>query len=527
MSVSLASARYRAARDVTVEHHQLDWPTFARALRALRTLRNDVSTYGGTADLEALVERLWSWAYTLSGTPSAPGAAGTTTVRGAVLAHLDTGRDSRHGAVLAEIAAVLDQLCSELHPAASRLEDVVSRYGAERPGDPPAVYIASRQDDIGVIARWLKEQELDAEVRTVTQLKSAPVRQAVVLLGPPARFYVSAWCPLPAAGRVGGWLLTAPPAPAVHVITWPGHTGFNTGDAPLLPASARPNVTVSRVRVAAPGIAAAAPAEPVWLPPLPVQAEIAVGAWAQDREPVKATGLRLAGGYVAFFGPATGPRPGVVTWDLGAVDVANIEPGAVKAGQALLFHPDRSATDDELARRAGMLLTAKYGPGALGKALAAKQELKDALRRSKKSREQLVYELTSKLNDDQYARHIIHALRYPEYIAPEKQGAYPALRQVLGLPQDADNYRWLRALRGALRRAGHEVTNELVDVLTSTTSWQADLEAAGQVTIAGGEHLGCLELRVVTAVDPTQRTVGRSRLGRLLPDPSAASRGAL
>lgn len=525
MPVALVGSWYRAASHVTIEHHRLEWPTFARALRALRGLRDATSAVGATFDLDELLAELWNWSYKLTGSPVSPTDAGTGAMGIRIRTHLTSGRDTRHAAALEEVASLLDVLAVEEHPAAPVLEDVISRYGAE-PGDPPAVYIAARHDGAALMERWLKTEELDAEVRTVTQLKTADVRQALVLLGSPSRFYLSTWCPLSTAARVGGWLLAAPPAEQVHVITWPGHPPLEAARAALLPSTtARPVVVTVTSRAATPA-APEVQTEPVWLPPLPVDEEIPAASWAMDKEPVSATGLRLAGDAVSFFHQELGPRPQAVTWDVGAVDVADVAARTVRPGQVLLFRPDRSATDDELHRRAGALLAEKYGPEAPNKALAAKQELKDALRTTlrTKTHQQLVYELRSKLNDEQYARHILNRLPDPDYIAPEKAGAYPALRRVLGLYGNDDQYRWVRALRGALRRAGHEVTNELVDVLTSTTTWQATVEATGVATIAGGEEVGCLELRVVTAVDPAQKKVGRSRLGRLLPDPTAATR---
>lgn len=520
MSLALVGRRYLAASQAAIEHHDLEWPIFGNVLRTLRRLRGDTGIHGATAELEELIASLWGWTGQLTGSPVAPASVGTSEFATRLRAHVESGRDSGYAALLIELASLLERLVGQSHPAAPVLEDVISRYGSE-PGDPPAVYIAARHDGLELLERWLGVEELDAEVRDVAELKRADIRQALVLLGSPSGFYVSAWCPLPTASRIGGWLLAAPPASAVHVLTWPGHPPFDIDGVPLLPTTPKPQIDVA-VRHHA-GAAVPMAAEPAWLPPLPVEAEIKVGSWAMDKEPVAATGFRLAGGTVAFFHADLGPGPQLVTWDVGAIVVTDINVRKIKEGQALLFRPDRSATDDELCRRAGAFLNSKYGDGALENALAAKQELKEALGRSNKTHERLVYELTLRLNDDQYARHIINRLADDDYIAPEKPGAYPALRQVLGLSPNDEQYRWVRALRVALRRAGHEITDELINVLTTTTAWQASLEAGGVATIAASDELGCLELRVVTAVDPTLRKVGRSRLGRLLPDSQAPS----
>jgi hypothetical protein len=101
------------------------------------------------------------------------------------------------------------------------------------------------------------------------------------------------------------------------------------------------------------------------------------------------------------------------------------------------------------------------------------------------------------------------------YIAPERPGAYAALRTALGLDPDPDGRadRLLRELRAACRRAGVDIAAALVGTLRATTSWQNDLEAYGHGTVSGGPLLGQLDVRIVVAVDPAIRHIGRSHLG--------------
>lgn len=516
--IRLIEERYLAASKAEIEHHQLEWPTVQRALKLLRKAQRDTEVTGATAELEGLISSLWGWHSQLTNAPVAPALIGTSELASRLRAHAESGLDSGYAASLMEMSGLLENLARESHPGAVVLEDVISRYGAD-PGGSPAIYVAAHRDAVDDLRRWLSEEELDAEVMTVAALKTAEVRQALVLLGPPSSFYVSQWRPLAIASRVGGWLLAAPPARAVHVISWPGHPPLDIAAAPLLPTSE--HLQIKRTMRGRPDNFATRPEEPIWLPPLPVAPEIKLATWDIDRDPVPATGLLLAGGAVAFYHDELGPRPQLVTPDAGAISVTTIEVRKIKTGQTLLFRPDRSATYNELHRRAEEYLVAKHGDGAPAKALAAKMEIKEALRKSKWSRPQLVSELSLKLNDESYARHIISRLDDDYYIAPEKPGAYPALRRVLGLPPDEQQYQWLRALRSALRRAGREINQELVGTLSSTGDWQDSLDTHGLATVVAGEEFGRLELRVVTAIDPTTKRVGRSHLGRLLHDPRA------
>lgn len=517
-------ARHRAAAGVVITQHVLAWPAMGDTVRILRELRR-VTAEGVSRALEDLVDSAAAWLRTVTAAPLEPGhpLVRTAELAAAVRDHDASRLDPRLGPQLGRLAGLLNGLVAEPHPAARCLEEVVCRYGRHAPSDPAGVYVVAQAHEAHFVETWLADEELDAEVRSPTDLRGAGVRDALVLLGPPNRYFTSAWCGPARAARIGGWMLSAPPARQVHVLTWPGHARLEPANA-----NAFPHTAVLPVRVTAPvGDAAASAAagaatgsdDAVWLPPVPVAKRIAeVGAWAGDRDPVPAIGMRLAGERIVFYSQGIEPLPESVTWDLATVAVEDMAPERVRVGTALLFRPLRSATDDELHRRADALLAAKYGPGAPAAAQAAKAELKEALGAAQRRARPLQPWLATKLGDASYARHILHRLPDAAYIAPEKPGAYQALRAVLGLSADADGslQALVGALRGACRRAGIEITRELIDVLRTTTGWQGELESDGYATVSGGPLLGCLDIRAVIAVDTSPRRVGRSRVGRLM-----------
>jgi hypothetical protein len=528
--------RYQAAATVEVECHTLEWPTMRDTIRVLRDLRR-AADEGVSRQLEDLLTVASRWSRLLTGTPLAPGTdpAATPEVAAAVRRHDDSGLDSRLHAHLGRLAGLLDTLAGQPHPAAGCLEEVISRFGRSDPHDPPAVYIASDAEQVALIRRWLADEELDAEVRPVTHLRDAPIRDALVLLGPPARYLLSAWCGPTQAGRLAGWLLSAAPAAHVHVVTWPGHLRLDPDTVNVFPTTPAPPIRRTQPGPGGSG-GAAGDEEPVWLPPAAVEPRVTPAlSWVADRDPVAATAFRLAGDHVVFYPAEPGddadarPSPEVVTWDGPAVYLTDAEPSRVKVGTVLLFRPERSATDAELHRRADALLAAKCGPGAPAAAKAAKAELKEALAAARHT-DAVHTALSAALNDnDRYARHILTCLPDPGYIAPERPGAYRALRAALGLGPDSDGHadRLLRELRAACRRAGVGIAAELIATLRATTSWQADLEASGHATVSGGPLLGQLNLRVVVAVDPEVRHIGRSHLGRQTPATGDAHRPAV
>ncbi|MHB1890707.1 MAG: hypothetical protein ACYCUF_07485 [Acidimicrobiales bacterium] len=524
MTIAAVDSRYAAAAQVAVEHHRLGWPTLYDIVVRLRALRR-ARQAGISSALDRLLEDAYTWLRILTAMPTSPAAPhlGTVDLAASFAAHATGGLDSQVGAHLQTLAELLGRIPNEAHPAAGCLEELISRYGREYPDSPPAVYLASDHAHSDALAGWLAAEELDAEVATITDLRTAPVRDTLVLLGPPARYLVSSWCPPERAAQLSRWVLTCPPAVEVHIVTWPGHGGLET-DVRTFPTSTPPRVQ----EVAIP--AGGAPSrEPVWLPPLPVNERVPPRAsWVADRDPVEARGVRLADDAIAFFPIEGRPHPEVVTWEGGTVQVSPTTPAGLAVGDALLFRPARSASDDELHRRADARLVDRYGPDVPAAAHAAKQELKAALEAKPRRQDPaLLSHLTALLGDPGYARHVLHRLPDPEYIGPEKPGAYTALRRVLGLPDDAGREKetLLRSLRAACRAAGVEITAELVEVLHSTDGWQADVDATGCSTLNAGPLLGQLEIRAVAAIDPTPLRIGRSRLGRLVPPTAPGTPG--
>lgn len=525
--------RYNAAATCTIEGHELAWPSFRQAPVAVRELHRIAYAEGCSTTMEQLLEDVATWTRALTGSPLRPGhlALGTHGLHSAIGTITASGHESRFHELLSRLADTLARLLDEPHPAGLVLEDVISRYGApsSEGSRAPAVYLAARHEDVQLCRRWVGEEELDVEVCSVSGLRSADVRDALILLGPPARYVRSPWRPRSEDARVAGWLLTAPPARHVHVLTWPGHPRLEPTASPLLPGAPAPSITI-RARGAA--AAATGPLPASW----PTEAVDVQALWASESAPdtggeaerlarrgsaelVPAIGVRLAGGDVAFFAPEQEPFPVRATYDLGAVHVAPIDPSSLRPGMTLLFRPARAGLDGELRDRADAILANRFGSDVPARAAAAKAELKEALRarREARSTDALVTRLGRLLDDPEYARHILISLWHAAYIAPQRKPAYDALRTTLDLAPDESGAQWrlLCSLRTALRQAGMALNEDLVDALTETTSWQEDLETTGAASIGSGPLTGHLELRVVTAADARPHNIPRTGLGRL------------
>ncbi len=518
------AARYDAAASATIEHHQVKWPAMSSALGALRGLRKQASIVGASGTLDDILDDTGSWIAGLMASPSLDLAAraAAETIVDRVLVVIKRGSDSAAGHELAKLHEALVSLAGSPHPGAVRLEDIISRYGRAVSDDPPAVYVAGCYRGRHLLSAWLEAEELDAQVCKVGELRRAEVRDALVLIGPPARYFTSAWCAPSRAARVSGWLLTAPPARHVHVVTWPGHGRFTTADAPLFGTTPPPRC-IERGTPADPSTQQAAD-EPVWLPPAVDPTIRKRLEWQGDRDPVNAVGLKLAGDGVAFFPVSKGEvAPELVEWDAHTVSVSMTASRRLRPGMVLVFRPHRVGDDPELRSRADELLATRTSPAEVEQAHECKRALKEALQKGLRqwSMEELEDALTNKLNNRSYARHILRRIPDSSYIAPERPGAYDATRLVLRMGPDSNGhcYRLLRLLRADTRKAGHEINGDLMDALRSSTAWQEQIEAQGFAEVAL-EGMGSLRLRAVAAVDPQQHQVARSRLGRLLLDES-------
>jgi hypothetical protein len=509
------NAWYAALASEVVALERLSWPSLGHFTGALKWVQAEVDARGGSDDIEDLLATCRQTQGLLTGTPLSPSdeEVGLIQLFIRLQEHLEAGRDSGVRDGLVRLLLALEALETEEHPAAAILEDIISRYGSDEAAGAPGVYVAVRgRAQQALVARWLADQELEAEVCTATALKETGLRDALVMLGPPSRYYLSQWCNLPRADMAGAWMLTAPPARTVHVLTWSGHPPFQPERCRLFAVSEPPAVVCNDHQPPAPEASTTATWH--WLEPRTTPGRVGLDAWSSDREPVDARGIRLAGNMASVFAEDTGPRPQVVVSDAREVHVSAVTPSTLHPGQVLLFHSDQVAP--ALRADADRALTARLGASAAPRARALQKEIKDALSAFEGSRAELIEQLTARLGSRPYARHVVHRLADEDYIAPEKDGAYDAVRELLGLGADnGDAYRLLRELRAEHRLAGHRFSKQLRAVMDQDRSWQAALEEEGVATVVSDNNIGALEIRVIAAIDPELKRVGRSRLGRL------------
>lgn len=508
------TARYDAAAVAEIQEHHVPWPGLDEVIRTIGSIRSATDAAGRSAGLAQLLGAAWNWSNLLTGTLTPPAAAGTDVLAERARAVATDGADLEAVALLGRLVDGLKILALEtMHPAAEVVETCCSLFGtASDDPEAPDVRILTGREHVEALQRWLTDTELAADVVTLNGLRRAPVRGGLVVLGPPGRTLTGPWCKPRAADRRAGWVLAAPPAREVHVVTWVGHRAVPADG--LLPSE--PPVTII-------GEGRVARSAAVWVSPPAQDTTIRVaGNLLGEREPVDAVGCRLAGDAVAYFADQAGPALQVVDWSDDAVELSRVRLRAgdtAMEGRVVAFWPDRSAADAELIRRAAVWLAGDRDKSWVADGLTAQGELKltFALVRHEVD---VAGEFRRRLPSARpgYIHYVLDRIPDSDYIAPNKRPAYDALRAALGLPAD-DGTKWARLSRWryAKRHAGALVNDDLRAALRDTTAWRDELQATGVSVLSIGEGLGDLELRVVVAVADATTAVGRSRLGRLLP----------
>ena len=504
------TARFTAAASLEVCHREAACPSLAGVLAALRALRKGQAA-GVSGALDALLETAHRWTRVITAAPLAFDNRHVRTgqVHDGVLAHIKSGRDSHLDDALAQLEGHLRALLTEpQHPGSAPLDGALSLYESS--------YLLRGRDDEPLLRAWLAEQDpCDVLLVTPEVLRGARVREGLLLLGPPERYFRSPWCLPDSARRRAGWLLTAPPATHVSVLTWPGHARFDLAGAALLPNATHPPITQQHSVVAASGPSFAV--DDIWRPER-LAVHVMPVRDAGDREPVEARAVVLADGSYVFYNEGGLPRPHIVSWDAGTLEVSLGDVRRLVPGMVLSVRPPYLSGHDDLARRADVLLADKYGLDHVHRARAAKQELKDAFAAAKRVNGEPILQqrFARAVRDEAYARHVFADLPSPDYIGPEKAGALEALCRTLGVVDESGTRRRLLAdLRSAQRRAGADITAELVELLRVDQTWHEKLETAGRAAVrsASGNEL---VLAAVVSVSEETYTVSRSRLGRLV-----------
>ena len=509
MTVALLDTSSRAK----VSTRRIRWESMARVLQLLRRSFKETPE-SPLSEREVEVARYaWTWASVCMDGPVPPGhpSTGITRLLG-LISEADAELDLPK---LKRLQEALVQVTGGAHPAADAITGAIASHVLEDPVEfysQPHVLVL-RGDGLPGVQEWCSSLELPVDVVTMSQARqSAPWPGLGFVFGPPERYTSSAWVQGPEAAATAGWLLTAPPAPSVRVISWTGHRPLaKDGYQPWLGApnpdveSGEPDLLV----------------EDDFLPEsLDTFTPVAAPRFATDEDET-ATGYGLqfqADGetVLAYFNPDVGPKPTTVTFSDDEVLVTQVPLRSIRLGNCLILRTSSAGKDalDTATREWFKEQRAGSTPDA---AIGHQQQFKKAIREylATHSRGELVAALESEGVPRDYARSLATRALHPEFIAPQKETIYDRVCRAINLDKPKEAFRHLKNLRTGRRQAGLLLSTRIAERLEEMPDLPDRLRDRGSVLLTqpGVEGVALLVVRSISA-DPV--VVPTWRLGQAL-----------
>lgn len=479
--------------------------------RLLRLLRGTFkeSDANPMAVREANVAALaWSWARTCMDGPVPPFHPSTGLAR--LRAEVDAARGHIGSSRLDRLKEAIDSIAASGHPAASAVIDIVGSVPLEEGGRPGCVLVV-RGEGLPAVKEWADVSGLNVDVVTASQARRSVPWRSAVLFGPPDRYASSPWITEAQAAATAGWLLSAPPAPEVTVLSWTGHRPLSKSG--YQPWRGAPHATVAE---------AAAP-ETVEDDFLPDTFEtfhpVATPHFAHEEESVSAFGLQFLvdnDPVLAYFHPEVGPKPVVVTFEDGHAVVIRTGLKTVRSGRCLLFRTS-IAGKDALDRATSEWLVEHRKGFNVAAAENLRQDLKTAtkVKRDQVGSHALVEMLRAEGLDRLYAQTLPTRMLHPDFIAPQHQDTYLRVCRALGLQPASTAFSLLRTLRTARRQAGLALSAKIAARLDLLPDLPDLLRDEGAVVLRDSGLEG-VALLVVRTVSGAPADVPTWRLGMVL-----------
>lgn len=503
-TIALLSAAERA----NIRSRRIHWPA---AERLIRILRRSFSEH----DAEALSDRdrmlaslVWNWLRVCLDGPVIPNHASTGFDWLCAQFQEAESTTPTSASVRALHEAVLS-VGASIHPASEAVINLVSSV-ASSPSDRhsnPCVLVV-RGEGADAVRAWVTSEGLKVDIAKVGDARNQAPWQHAVLFGPPERYTSSHWVKGADAAKQGGWLISAPLAPEVTVLSWTGHRPLSLGDYVPWAGAPESKVEHDAAEVILDDFAAEAPDNfrPLVLPTFAHEERLVDGAHALQ---FAFEGQQL----LTYFHPQLPPNPAVLTIEDGTVSVTRIPLSSTRVGQCLLFRTAPSGGDPLDAETHLWLANNRKGfskKDAESFRATLKVEMSKAL--AKHGMSEVVTRLVSSGLKRDYAKTLPNRLLHPDYIAPQSQQDFEALAKAIDSELTPQSYRLLKELRTARRRAGQVIAARIVERLNQVEDLSGRLRDEGGLVLkeAGLQGVALLVLRDINA---TAASVPPGRIG--------------
>jgi hypothetical protein len=499
-----------AAANAKVVTRRIRWESMERVLRLLRTSFKESDTNPLAAREASVVSSAWAWARVCMDGPVTPGHWSTGLSR--LYSDMQSAIDSVGGQRLQSLRDAVERVAAAPHPASETLVELIGN-GPQPRDERAGTVLVVRGEGLPGVREWCDEVGLVVDVVKVSEARLVAPWPNAILFGPPDRYSKTPWITSAQAAATSGWLLAAPVAPAVTVLSWTGHRPMTKGAyQPWKGAPSGEVVEGSAVEVL----------EEDFLPDsLDSFRPIATPSFRGEEasEVVDAVGMQFRvgeGNVFAYFHPSIGAKPQVVTFEDGHAVVTSRNLKFIREGRCLLFRT-AVAGKDALDSATVVWLKRHKKEFAADTANARRQELKEAVRRFRE--EQGHPALTTALQaqgiDINYARSFGNRMLDPDYIAPQHEDVYFRVCRAVGLTVPQNSFKLLKTLRIARRRAGADLVTQIAGRLDELPDVPDMLRDEGAVTLREPGLEGVV-LLVVRAIASEVVSVPAWRLGSVL-----------
>ncbi len=506
-----------ALLDVTargkVSSRRIRWESMARVLQILRrSFRESPDSPLSDREVE-VAQAAWTWASVCMDGPVPPGHA--TTGFHHLLNLISEADEHLQLPKLKRLHEAVDQVAQGPHPAADAIVSAIAAHASEARAedDSHRHVMVLRGDGLEGVREWCDQQGIPVDVVKVSDArKSKPWKCLAFIFGPPERYTASVWVQSSEAAATAGWLLTAPPAPDVRMISWTGHRPMaKDGYQPWLGA---PEPTVNSRE---PDLLV----EDDFLPEsLDTFTPVATPKFSSDEdETEEAFGLQFhvhEQTVLAYFSPEVGPKPTTVTFSDDEVLVSQVSLRSIHLGNCLMLRTSSAgkAALDAATREWFKQQPAGSTPDA---AIGHQQALKKAIQNyvGLYSRTDLVDALEAEGVERDYARAFVGRALHPDFIAPQRENVYDKVCRAVRLEKPEEAFRQLKNLRTGRRQAGLAISSRIAEKLESMTDLSDQLRDTGAVLLSepGVEGVALLVVRNISS-DPTE--IPTWRLGQAL-----------
>lgn len=433
------------------------------------------------------------------------------------------GVDSRYVDQFRRLKELLEIMTAQPHPASSFLLDWLSGEqiidfpeGHRNFGTPAIALVVRYESNVLAVQNWIDTENLFAQVVTYAQLKHADPFQTLVLFGPPSRYESSFWSRKPDSDFRGQWLLTAPPARKVIVLSWASHSRLD--QALLGPWEGAKTPVIEELE----GLDE--PEEVITPDFLNIVPKVQTSQFTFEHDEqhslVQGKKFQLMGddqGVWVVYKESFHPKPRVLSADFSRIFLHGA-PEALTVGTHLVFRAT-AAEREELLNTSRIWWCSKYPENAFEQAEALREQLKKDV--GSFLTEYGVEEFKSRCRsaglEKDYVRQLHDRIRSTEYVAPREQENYLAINRAVEHEAPRNAFQLLSQLRTARQQAGNIILNNLLEKLQRFAS-EGKLESLREYgsTELIDEHLGMLFLTTVVRVESERETLPSSRLGHPL-----------